>query len=154
MARLTLSVFALLLACNTGWSQTGAPGRITINAAQVGQNLLLRVDIPAMAVSDAASSAKLRLQTLSLALRESTRAFALPEAAGCEQTGGDVIHHRANSGFGPAVSAGWEFTCTYPDAVNSIGISLFSLVPVESMDAIVFPDGQQVITRDHPVLGL
>mgnify|MGYP003965231063 CR=1 FL=1 len=141
MARLTLSVFALLLACNTGWSQTGAPGRITINAAQVGQNLLLRVDIPAMAVSDAASSAKLRLQTLSLALRDSTRAFALPEAAGCEQTG-------------PAVSAGWEFTCVYPDAVNSIGISLFSLVPVESMDAIVFPDGQQVITRDHPVLDL
>jgi hypothetical protein len=153
MARLTLSVFALLLACSTGWSQTSAPGRITINAAQVGQNLLLRVDIPAMAVSDAASSAKLRLQTLSLTLRDSTRAFTLPEAAGCEQTGGDVIH-RASSSFGPAVSAGWEFTCVYPDAVNSIGISLFSLVPVESMDAIVFPDGQQVITKDRPVLDL
>lgn len=153
MARLTLSVFALLLACNTGWSQTGAPGRVTVTAARAGQNLLLTAEIPATAVGNSASAANTRLQTLSLALRDSTRAFVLPEAAGCEQTGGDVIHHRA-SGFGPAVSAGWEFTCTYPDAVNSIGISLFSLVPVESMDAMVFPDGQQVITRDHPVLGL
>ena len=154
MARLTLSVFALLLACNTGWSQTGAPGRVTVTAARAGQNLLLTAEIPATAVGNSASAANTRLQTLSLALRDSTRAFVLPEAAGCEQTGGDVIHHRANSGFGPAVSAGWEFTCAHPDAVNSIGISLFSLVPVESMDAIVFPDGQQVITRDHPVLGL
>lgn len=154
MARLTLSVFALLLACNTGWSQTGAPARVTVTAARAGQNLLLTAEIPATAVGNSASAANTRLQTLSLALRDSTRAFVLPEAAGCEQTGGDVIHHRANSGFGPAVSAGWEFTCTYPDAVNSIGISLFSLVPVESMDAMVFPDGQQVITRDHPVLDL
>ncbi len=89
MARLTLSVFALVLACNTGWSQIDAPGRITINTGRVGQNLLLTAEIPAATVGDSASAANTRLQTLARALPDVSRAFVLPKAAGCEQTGGD-----------------------------------------------------------------
>ena len=89
MARLTLSVFALVLACNTGWSQIDVPGRIPINTGRVGQNLLLTAEIPAATVGGSASAANTRLQTLARALPDVSRAFVLPKAAGCEQTGGD-----------------------------------------------------------------
>ena len=87
--RLIASLLALLLWCNHSWSQSGAPGRVTITAARIGQNLLLTAEIPAAAVGDSASAANTRLQTLARALPDVSRAFVLPEATGCEQTEGD-----------------------------------------------------------------
>ena len=152
--RLITSLLALLLWCNHSWSQSGAPGRVTITAARIGQNLLLTAEIPAAAVGDSASAANIRLQALTRALRDVSRAFVLPEAAGCEQNASDVIRHFGNAGSGPGISAGWEFICTDLDELTTVGISLFSLIPVESMDGLTFPGGQQVVLADNPVLKL
>ncbi|HCX88350.1 MAG TPA: hypothetical protein DG761_10025 [Gammaproteobacteria bacterium] len=151
MNRLIASVIALLLCCSIVWAQSG---RITITTARVGQNLLLTAEIPAAAVANSTSAANTRLQTLAIALRDVSQAFVLPEAAGCEQNAGDVIRHFGNAGSGSGISAGWEFICTDLDELKTVGISLFSLIPVESMDGLTFPDGQQVIFASNPVLKL
>ena len=93
MKQLVTSVTALLFCCSIGWAQSGAPGRITVSAARIGANLLLTAEIPAAAVADTTSAANTRLQTLAVALRDVSRAFVLPEAAGCEVSEADVIRH-------------------------------------------------------------
>jgi len=154
MKRLVTSVTALLFCCSIGWAQSGAPGRITVTAARIGANLLLTAEIPAAAVADTTSAANTRLQNVAVALRDVTRAFVLPEAAGCEVSEADVIRHFGNSASGPGISAGWEFICASPDEIQAVGVTLFSLLGVESVDALTFPGGQQVIFADNPVLAL
>ena len=154
MKRLITSVIVLLLCCNSGWAQLSAPGRITVTATRIGANLLLTAEIPAAAVADSASAANSRLQTLVIALRDVSRVFALPEDAGCELNEGDVIRHFGDAQSSPGISAGWEFICTNAGVIDAIGVTLFSEVPVESMDGFAFPDGQQVIFADNPVLAL
>jgi len=154
MKRLIISVIALLLCCSIGWAQSGAPGRITVSAARIGPNLLLTAEIPAVAVADTTSAANTRLQTLAVALRDVTRAFVLPEAAGCEVSEADVIRNFGDSGSRPGISAGWEFICASPDEIQAIGVTLFSLLGVESVDALTFPGGQRVIFANNPVLPL
>ena len=154
MKRLIISVTVCLFCTSIGWAQSGAPGRVTVTVARIGANLLLTADIPAAAVADTASAANTRLQTLSVALRDVSRAFVLPEAAGCEVSEADVIRHFGDSGSGPGISAGWEFICTNPDEIRSVTITLFSLLDIESVDALTFPEGQRVIFADNPVLAL
>ena len=154
MKRLITSVIALLLCCNISWAQSGVAGRITVTAARIGANLLLTAEIPAAAVADSESAANSRLQTLAIALRDVSRVFALPEDAGCKLNEGDVIRHFSDSGSGPGISAGWEFICADAAAIDAIGITLFSEIPVESMDGFAFPDGQQVIFASNPALKL
>ena len=154
MKRLIISVTVCLLCTSIGWAQSGAPGRVTVTAARIGANLLLTADIPAAAVAATASAANTRLQTLSVTLRDVSRAFLLPEAAGCEVSEADVIRHLGNADAGPGISAGWEFICTNAGVIDTIGVTLFSEIPVESMDGFAFPDGQQVIFADNPVLKL
>tara|TARA_Y100001934_G_scaffold232275_1_gene280932 strand:+ start:99 stop:563 length:465 start_codon:yes stop_codon:yes gene_type:complete len=154
MKRLIISVTVCLFCASVGWTQSGAPGRVTVTAARIGANLLLTADIPAAAVADTASAANTRLQTLSMVLRDVSRAFLLPEAAGCEVSEADVIRHSGNADAGPGISAGWEFICTNAGVINTIGVTLFSEIPVESMDGFTFPDGQQVIFADNPVMPL
>ena len=154
MKRLIISVTVCLFCASVGWTQSGAPGRVTVTAARIGATLLLTADIPAAAVADTASAANTRLQTLSVALHDVSRAFLLPEAAGCEVSEADVIRYLGNADAGPGISAGWEFICTNAGVIDTIGVTLFSEIPVESMDGFTFPDGQQVIYGDDPVLTL
>ena len=154
MKRLITSVIALLLCWNTGWAQSSAPGRITVTAARIGANLLLTAEIPAAAVANSASAANSRLQTLAITLRDVSSVFALPEDAGCKLNEGEVIRHFSDSGSGSGISAGWEFICADAAAIDTIGITLFSEIPVESMDGFAFPDGQQVIFAINPALKL
>ena len=101
-----------------------------------------------------ASAANTRLQTLAVALQDVSRAFVLPETAGCEVSEADVIRNFGNSDSGPGISAGWEFICANPDEIQAIGVTLFSLLSVESVDALTFPGGQRVIFANNPVLPL
>jgi len=154
MKRLITFATALLFCCSISWAQSGAPGRITVSAARIGANLLLTAEIPAAAVADTASAANTRLQTLAVALQDVSRAFVLPETAGCEVSEADVIRNFGNSDSGPGISAGWEFICANPDEIQAVGITLFSLLSVESVDALTFPGGQRVIFANNPVLPL
>ena len=154
MKRLITFATALLFCCSISWAQSGAPGRITVSAARIGANLLLTAEIPAAAVADTASAANTRLQTLAVALQDVSRAFVLPETAGCEVSEADVIRNFGNSDSGPGISAGWEFICANPDEIQAVGITLFSLLSGESVDALTFPGGQRVIFANNPVLPL
>ena len=154
MKRLITFATALLFCCSISWAQSGAPGRITVSAARIGANLQLTAGIPAAAVADTASAANTRLQTLAVALQDVSRAFVLPETAGCEVSEADVIRNFGNSDSGPGISAGWEFICANPDEIQAIGVTLFSLLSVESVDALTFPGGQRVIFANNPVLPL
>ena len=154
MKRLIISVTVCLLCTSIGWAQSGAPGRVTVTVARIGPNLLLTADIPAAALAETASAANTRLQALSVALRDVSRAFVLPEAAGCEVNEADVIRNFGNSDSEPGISAGWEFICANPDEIQAIGVTLFSLLSVESVDALTFPGGQRVIFANNPVLPL
>jgi len=154
MKRLIISATICLFCASVGWTQSGTPGRVTVTAARIGANLLLTADIPAAAVAKTASAANTRLQTLAIALRDVSRVFALPEDAGCELNEGDVIRHFGDAQSGPGISAGWEFICTNAGIIDAIGVTLFSEIPVESMDGFAFPGGQQVIFVDNPALKL
>ena len=154
MKRLIISVTVCLFCASVSWSQSGTPGRVTVTAARIGANLLLTAEIPAAAVAETASAANTRLQTLSVTLRDVSRAFVLPEAAGCEVSEADVIRHFGNADTGAGISAGWELICANPDEIQAIGVTLFSLLGVESVDALTFPGGQRVIFADNPVLAL
>ena len=154
MKRLIISVTVCLLCTSIGWAQSGAPGRVTVTVARIGPNLLLTADNPAAALAETASAANTRLQALSVALRDVSRAFVLPEAAGCEVNEADVIRNFGNSDSRPGISAGWEFICANPDEIQAIGVTLFSLLSVESVDALTFPGGQRVIFANNPVLPL
>ena len=154
MKRLIISITVCLLFASVGWAQSGAPGRVTVTAARIGANLLLTAEIPAAAVAATASAANTRLQTLSVALRDVSRAFVLPDTAGCEVSEADVIRHFGNADTGAGISAGWEFTCANPNEVQAVGITLFSLLDIESVDALTFPGGQRVIFANNPVLAL
>ena len=154
MKRLIISVTVCLFCASVSWSQSGTPGRVTVTAARIGANLLLTADIPAAAVAETASAANTQLQTLSVALRDVSRAFVLPDTAGCEVNEADVIRHFGNTDAGPGISAGWELVCANPNEVQAIGITLFSLLDIESVDALTFPGGQRVIFANNPVLAL
>ena len=154
MKRLIISVTVCLFCASVGWAQSGASGRVTVTAARIGANLLLTAEIPAAAVAATASAANTRLQTLSVALRDVSRAFVLPDIAGCEVREADVIRHFGNADTGAGISAGWEFTCANPNEVQAVGITLFSLLDIESVDALTFPGGQRVIFANNPVLAL
>ncbi|MEK9627045.1 MAG: hypothetical protein VW311_09085, partial [Gammaproteobacteria bacterium] len=52
------------------------------------------------------------------------------------------------------ISAGWEFKCSNPTAVTSIEVGLFAPLAVESIDVFVFPDKQQVLLKEQPILSL
>ncbi len=79
----------------------------------------------------------------------------LPGAVRCRTIGGEVISHtRPDAALGPRISAGWEFECATPEVLGALEIKLFSLLSVESIRAIVFPDRQFIIPPDHPYLPL
>ncbi len=158
MTRLILSAAILLLTCNTSWSQSNAPAPVTISAAQIGHSLLLALEIPASIAAAAAVSddtLAVRLRALAGMLKDVARVVILPEAAGCRRMGGEAIAHtKPDAALGPRISAGWEFECATPEELGVLEIKLFSLLPVESIRVIVFPDGQFIITPDHPYLPL
>ncbi len=156
MSRLILSAAILLLTCNASWSQSDTPAPVTVSAAQIGHSLLLALEIPAsIAATVSDDTLAVRLRALAGMLKDVARVVILPEAAGCRRMGGEVIAHtRPDAALGPRISAGWEFDCATPEVLGVLEIKLFSLLSVESIRAIVFPDGQFIITPDHPYLPL
>ena len=156
MSRLILSAAILLLTCNASWSQSDTPAPVTVSAAQIGHSLLLALEIPAsIAATVSDDTLAVRLRALAGMLKDVARVVILPEAAGCRRMGGEVIAHtRPDAALGPRISAGWEFECATPEVLGVLEIKLFSLLSVESIRAIVFPDGQFIITPDHPYLPL
>jgi len=156
MTRLILSAAILLLTCNASWSQSDTPAPVTVSAAQIGHSLLLALEIPAsIAATVSDDTLAVRLRALAGMLKDVARVVILPEAAGCRRMGGEVIAHtRPDAALGPRISAGWEFDCATPEVLGVLEIKLFSLLSVESIRAIVFPDGQFIITPDHPYLPL
>ncbi|MEE1558581.1 MAG: hypothetical protein V1245_04170 [Arenicellales bacterium] len=156
MTRLILSAAILLLTCNTSWSQSDTPAPVTVSAAQIGHSLLLALEIPAsIAATVSDDTLAVRLRALAGMLKDVARVVILPEAAGCRRMGGEAIAHtKPDAALGPRISAGWEFECATPEVLGVLEIKLFSLLSVESIRAIVFPDGQFIITPDHPYLPL
>ena len=156
MSRLILSAAILLLTCNTSWSQSDTPAPVTVSAAQIGHSLLLALEIPAsIAATVSDDTLAVRLRALAGMLKDVARVVILPEAAGCRRMGGEAIAHtKPDAALGPRISAGWEFECATPEVLGVLEIKLFSLLSVESIRAIVFPDGQFIITPDHPYLPL
>ena len=156
MTRLILSAAILLLTCNTSWSQSDTPAPVTVSAAQIGHSLLLALEIPAsIAATVSDDTLAVRLRALAGMLKDVARVVILPEAAGCRRMGGEAIAHtKPDAALGPRISAGWEFECATPEVLGVLEIKLFSLLSVESIRVIVFPDGQFIITPDHPYLPL
>ena len=156
MTRLILSAAILLLTCNASWSQSDTPAPVTVSAAQIGHSLLLALEIPAsIAATVSDDTLAVRLRALAGMLKDVARVVILPEAAGCRRMGGEAIAHtKPDAALGPRISAGWEFECATPEVLGVLEIKLFSLLSVESIRAIVFPDGQFIITPDHPYLPL
>ena len=156
MNRLILSAAILLLTCNASWSQSDTPAPVTVSAAQIGHSLLLALEIPAsIAATVSDDTLAVRLRALAGMLKDVARVVILPEAAGCRRMGGEAIAHtKPDAALGPRISAGWEFECATPEVLGVLEIKLFSLLSVESIRAIVFPDGQFIITPDHPYLPL
>ena len=156
MSRLILSAAILLLTCNASWSQSDTPAPVTVSAAQIGHSLLLALEIPAsIAATVSDDTLAVRLRALAGMLKDVARVVILPEAAGCRRMGGEAIAHtKPDAALGPRISAGWEFECATPEVLGVLEIKLFSLLSVESIRAIVFPDGQFIITPDHPYLPL
>ncbi len=156
MTRLILSAAILLLTCNASWSQSDTPAPVTVSAAQIGHSLLLALEIPAsIAATVSDDTLAVRLRALAGMLKDVARVVILPEAAGCRRMGGEAIAHtKPDAALGPRISAGWEFECATPEVLGALEIKLFSLLSVESIRAIVFPDRQFIITPDHPYLPL
>jgi len=153
--RLIIPVIALLLCCNTGWGQSDTSPMVTMSAARVGQSLLLALEIPAPLATVPGDTLAERLGTLAGMLKDVARVLIVPEAAGCRRLGGQIIvHTKPGAGPSPGISAGWEFECATPDALGALEISLFSSLQVQSIQAVVFPNQQIIITPDDPYLPL
>ena len=160
MIRSFFTALLLLSPWGIAYSEFDSTGEVQLSAALVKHNLLLALEIPASAApatSASGDSAAVRLRTLAGLLKDASRAFKLPKAAGCSRVSGQVLVHTElspDAALGPRISAGWEFECATPEVLGVLEIKLFSLLSVESIRAIVFPDRQFIITPDHPYLPL
>jgi|TARA_B100001971_G_scaffold135180_1_gene124908 hypothetical protein len=158
MIRSFFTALLLLSPWGIAYSEFDSTGEVQLSAALVKHNLLLALEIPASAApatSASGDSAAVRLRTLAGLLKDASRAFKLPKAAGCSRVSGQVlVHTELSPDVAPGISGGWEFECTQPDALTAIEIRLFSLLPVDSIQAVVFPDRQKIITPDDPSLAL
>ena len=153
MARLLLTV-CMVLYCGVVRSDsaiTTDPGDVVLLVARVEQSLLLGLEIPESALTPDDPA----IGDLANQLRWAQQLFTLPSSAQCKPIETEiVVEASAGGGRSRRLSAGWEYQCLFPGNVNGIGIGLFSIIDVGAIRAILFPDGQHVITEDKPFLQL
>ena len=153
MTRLLLAVF-IVLYCGVIRSDstiTTDASEVILCVARVEQSLLLGLEIPESALT----SDDPAIGDLANQLRSAKQLFTLPSSAQCKSIETEItVEATASRGQGRRLSAGWEYQCLFPGNVNGIGIGLFSIIDVGAIRAILFPDGQHVITEDKPFLPL
>ncbi len=153
MARLFLTV-CMVLYCGVVRSDsaiTTDASEVVLLVARIEQSLLLGLEIPESALT----SDDPAIGDVANQLRSAKQLFTLPSSAQCKQKETEItVEATASGGQGRRLSAGWEYQCLYPDYINGIGIGLFSIIDVGAIRAILFPDGQHVITEDKPFLPL
>ena len=153
MARLLLTV-CMVLYCGVIRSDstiTTEASEVTLFVAKVEQSLLLGLEIPESALT----SDDPAIDDLANQLRSAKQPFTLPSSAQCKQKETEItVEATTSRGQGRRLSAGWEYQCLFPGYVNEIGVELFSIIDVGAIRAILFPDGQHVITEDKPFLPL
>ena len=153
IARLLLTV-CMVLYCGVTRSDsaiTTDAGEVVLVVARIEQSLLLGLEIPESAlIPDDPAIGDLANQ-----LRSTQLLFTLPSSAQCKSIETEItVEATASRGQGRRLSAGREYQCLFPGNVNGIGIGLFSIIDVGAIRAILFPDGQHVITEDKPFLPL
>ena len=153
MARLLLTV-CMVLYCGVVRSNsaiTTDPGEVVLLVARIEQSLLLGLEIPESALT----SDDPAIGDVANQLRSAKQLFTLPNSAQCKPIETEItVEATASGGQGRRLTAGWEYRCLFPGYVNGIGIGLFSIIDVGAIRAILFPDGQHVITEDKPFLPL
>jgi|TARA_B100001146_G_scaffold59630_1_gene52512 hypothetical protein len=124
---------------------------VVLLVARIEQSLLLGLEIPESALT----SDDPAIGDVANQLRSANQLFTLPSSAQCKSIETEItVEATASRGQGRRLSAGWEYQCLFPGNVNGIGIGLFSIIDVGAIRAILFPDGQHVITEDKPFLPL
>jgi len=124
---------------------------VVLLVARIEQSLLLGLEIPESALT----SDDPAIGDVANQLRSANQLFTLPSSAQCKSIETEItVEATASRGQGRRLSAGWEYQCLFPGNVNGIGIGLFSIIDVGAIRAILFPDGQHVITEDKPFLQL
>lgn len=153
MARLLLTV-CMVLYCGVVRSDsaiTTDASEVVLLVARIEQSLLLGLEIPESALT----SDDPAIGDVANQLRSANQLFTLPSSAQCKSIETEItVEATASRGQGRRLSAGWEYQCLFPGNVNGIGIGLFSIIDVGAIRAILFPDGQHVITEDKPFLPL
>ena len=153
MARLLLTV-CMVLYCGVVRSDsaiTTDASEVVLLVARIEQSLLLGLEIPESALT----SDDPAIGDLANQLSSAKQLFTLPSSAQCKSIETEItVEATASRGQGRRLSAGWEYQCLFPGNVNGIGIGLFSIIDVGAIRAILFPDGQHVITEDKPFLPL
>ena len=153
MARLLLTV-CMVLYCGVIRSDsaiTTDASEVVLLVARIEQSLLLGLEIPESALT----SDDPAIGDVANQLRSAKQLFTLPSSAQCKSIETEItVEATASRGQGRRLSAGWEYQCLFPGNVNGIGIGLFSIIDVGAIRAILFPDGQHVITEDKPFLPL
>jgi hypothetical protein len=150
ISRALAVTFALI--AQPAWSQN-SPSGVLLSIASIQENLLITADLPNALIAKESENLNARTKEITRAL-QNPAVLTIPPEAGCQLNGFDVIPLSAADGSDIGISAGWEFVCNRPLSGLSIGIGLFSLLEIASIDAFVFPDEQQVLLRDRPVLVL
>ncbi len=150
--RLPIAICAYLLMGSIAWGQSTS-NSVLMTVAQIESNILITADIPLSLLSedpDRRSAQSTRLMTT----LKAAGLFGFLEDPGCVMNAFDALPIAGADGAELGISAGWEFKCSNPTAVTSIEVGLFAPLAVESIDVFVFPDKQQVLLKEQPILSL
>ncbi len=150
--RWPIAICAYLLMGSIAWGQSTSNG-VLLTVAQIESNVLITADVPLSLLSEDPPKRRAQSMRLMTALK-TAGLFGFPEDAGCVMNAFDALPIAGTGGAELGISAGWEFKCANPTAVTSIDVGLFAPLAVESIDVFVFPDEQQVLLKEQPILSL
>ncbi len=150
--RLPIAIYAYLLMSPITWGQSTS-NSVLLTVAQIESNVLITADVPLSLLSEDPPDRRAQSTRLMTALK-TAGLFGFPEDAGCVMNAFDALPIAGTGDAELGISAGWEFKCSNPTAVTSIDVGLFAPLAVESIDVFVFPDEQQVLLKEQPILSL
>jgi hypothetical protein len=150
--RLLIAIFAYLLMGSIASGQSTS-NSVRLNVAQIESNILITADIQFSLLSEDPDKRRAQRTRLMTTLK-AAGLFGFSEDAGCVMNAFDALPIAGTDGAELGISAGWEFKCANPTAVASIDVGLFDLLAIESIDVFVFPDKQQVLLKEQPILSL
>ena len=130
-------------------------GRASLEVVQDGQRLSIRFDSPLDSLTGferapRTDQERKALEKAAATLREPARLFGLPAAAGCTPGGVELTsralaavdgaskHTTAKHEAHGDMEAGYAFSCTNPEALDSIEVRLFKVFPRIKMIDLAF----------------